>query len=613
MANTRISTSELDFDQIKTNLKTYLGGQPEFQDYDFEGSGMAILLDVLAYNTHYNALYTNLAVNESFLDSASKRSSVVSLAKQLGYVPQSATASTAIVNVVLSSPTSTPALLALPKHTLFVSSVNNTNYNFYTTEDIVTTYGIPTAGKYTFENVAITEGTPLSFRYVVSEGQQYFIPNVNVDLSTLKIQVQESALSSVYNTYNKGDNILGITATSKVFFIKEIENQKYQIEFGNGVIGQALENGNVVHIEYFVTNASYANNARVFNYQGSTILGGIISTPTVAAATGGTEIEGIDSIKYNAPRHFSAQNRGVTVEDYKNLILSNYPAAQAVNVWGGENNNPPVYGKVFICVKPNGALALAPDEKATVKGILSNRNVVSIVPELVDPNYIYIEVTSSVYYTTRDTIRTADDIKTLVTQTIKDFNTSDLQQFNSVFRQSKLSRLIDATEPAIVSNVTTIKLHRRILPFYDVASQYTINLVNPIYSSGAAEEAIITSGFYVLGSSVLHYIDDDGVGNLRLFTYNGTYKNFVNSKVGTVNYTKGIIDVVDLHITGLDLNSTYEELSFIIKPQSYDAVSVRDQLVTIPDDHINVTVIVDKFAGNDPEGGLNYVFSSSRS
>ena len=614
MANTRISTSELDFDQIKNNLKIYLSGQTEFQDYDFEGSGLSVLLDVLAYNTHYNALYTNLAVNESFLDSASKRSSVVSLAKQLGYVPQSATAARATVNLILSSTTSTPATITLPKYTLLASTVNNTPYNFYTTEDITVTYGIPTAGKYTFPNVVVTEGTPLTFKYVVAPGQQYFIPNPNADLSTLKIRVQDSALSAVYNTFNVGDNVLDITATSKVFFVKEIEDKKYQIEFGNDVIGQALQTGNVVHLEYFVTNASLANGARVFNYQGSTLFGGIMATPTVAAATGGTEIETLESIKYNAPRHYSSQNRGVTVEDYKNLILSYYPAAQTVNVWGGENNSPPVYGKVFICVKPNGALALSPDEKSTIdRDILNNRNVVSILTEFVDPNYIYIEVNSSVYYTTRNTNKSADDIKTLVTQTIKDFNTNELQQFNSVFRQSKLSRLIDATEPAIVSNVTTVKLHRRLVPFYDVASQYIINLGNPIYSSGVPEESILTTGFYILGSSLLHYLDDDGLGNLRMFNYSGTFKNFVNSKMGTVDYTKGIINVSNLHITGLDSNNTFEELSFVIKPQSYDVVSVRDQLVLIPDDHISVNIIVDKFAGNDPEGGINYTFSSSRS
>ena len=249
MANKKIATTELDFDEIKTNLKAFLRGQSEFADYDFDGSAMSVLMDVLAYNTHYNALYKNLAVNEMFLDSASKRSSVVSRAKEIGYIPKSAICSTATVNVIVSATTSTPTTLILPAYSVFTSTVDDVRYNFYTTENIITNLNT-TNNTYTFTGVNIKEGVPLTFKYIASDVQQYIVPNKNVDMSTLKVRVQENLTSSTFTTFVNNENILTLTATDPIYFVKEIDNELYELEFGNGVIGKALQNGNVVNLEY---------------------------------------------------------------------------------------------------------------------------------------------------------------------------------------------------------------------------------------------------------------------------------------------------------------------------------------------------------------------------
>ena len=271
--NKNITTTELDFDQIKTNIKTFLKGQDTFKDYDFEGAGLSVLVDLLAYNTHYNALYTNLAVNESFLDSANKRSSVVSRAKEIGYVPHTAIAAKAIVNIVVSSTSTTPATLILPAYSSFSAAIDGKTYTFYNLESIETTLGAD--NKYTFTNVAIREGVPLTYKYTVATDTRYIIPNIDVDTSTLTVRVQDNSTSSVYNSYINKEDILILDGTSQVYFLKEIEGQLYELEFGNGTIGKALSNGNVVNLSYMTTSKAAANGARLFTYTGSTLLGGV--------------------------------------------------------------------------------------------------------------------------------------------------------------------------------------------------------------------------------------------------------------------------------------------------------------------------------------------------
>ena len=609
----RIQVSELDFDQIKTNLKNFMVGQSQFSDYNFEGSGLSILLDVLAYNTHYNALYTNLAVNEMFLDSASKRASVVSLAKSLGYTPNSAVSAKATVNLRVNNPTQTPSTLSLPKNTPFNTIVDGTNYTFYTPSEVSI---IPVSGQYTFTNLEIVEGTPLTFAYTVANGQKYIIPNVNADISSLKVRVQESSTSDVFTTFTPAASLVEIASNSNVYFTKEIDGGLYEIIFGDNIVSAGLTNGNVVHFDYFVTAGPVANGARSFTYNGASLIGGSPVITTISIAEGGTEVETIDSIKYNAPRLYTAQNRAVTPDDYKALIYARFPYISSVSVWGGEDNNPPVYGKVYICAKPTDTNKLTLQQKSDITTtLLSSRSVVSISPVIVDADFINIALTVVVYYNDRKTIKSSSEISSLVTSTILNYNNTKLNKFDGVFRFSELSRLIDTTDASIVSNITTVLMRRSISPRYNVSAEYTLNLINPIFSAGVPEGAVSSTGFYIDGSEEIYYMQDDGVGFLQLY-YNtvsntsnvGSVKFITNPKIGTVDYANGIVNIKNLNITGLadvDLEMTF-------KPQSNDIVSAYTQIADIATAHLSVTAIADKTANGDLRAGNNYTFTPSR-
>lgn len=612
--NKRISVSELDFDNIKANLKEYLKGQDVFSDYDFEGSGLSILLDVLAYNTHYNGIYTNLAVNEMFLDSASKRSSVVSLAKLLGYTPNSAKCATATVTLNITSSSTGPSVVTVPAFTQFNTTVDGNSYAFYTTQEY-TAVGAST--NYSIPNVALTEGSPLNFKYTVAAGVRYIIPNANIDLATVKVRIQENATSSNYTTYTISTSVIEATSTSKIFFVKEIDDGLYELTFGDGTLGKALENGNVVHISYFVSSLTAANKASLFSYDGSTLYSGAnVSITTTSPASGGGVVEDISSIRFNAPRTYAAQNRAVTPDDYRALIYANFPEAASVAVWGGEDNNPPIYGKTFISVKPKTAGKLTLQQKSNIiNTILETKNIVSITPEIVDAEELNIALNVTVYYNDRETSYTSTDIESIVRQVILDYDESDLQKFESVFRYSKLSRLIDASEQSITNNITTVTLRRNISPRYGISAEYNIDVINPIYSSGSAEDSVTSTGFYIQGNDNIHYLSDDGLGNMILFyrsvgTTTTEAQNIItDATIGTVDYAAGKITINNLNITGLaDI-----DFEISIKPSSNDVVSAFTQIAQIATDHLTVTAIVDKTANGDLRAGRNYTFTSSRS
>jgi len=602
MDNKRIQTTELDFDNIKTNLKNYLKGQEQFQDYDFEGSSLSILLDILAYNTHYNSLYTNLAVNEAFLDSAAKRNSVVSIAKELGYVPGSATCSQAIINLIVSGEPGT--LLELPKYTTFSATLDGESYSFYTVEALYANKN-NTTNTHTFNNVIIKEGNPLTMAYTASGTTRYLIPNKNVDLETLKVTVQENATSSVYTTFTKAENLLDVTNVTSVYFIKEIEGQLYELEFGNDIVGKALQNGNVVNLEYMTCNLAAPNGIKSFSYQGET-LGTSVQVVTVDGATTGSDVEDIDIIKWNAPRAYTAQNRAVTLDDFKSIIFNYYPNAQSVNVWGGESTIPPTYGDVYISIKPKDKEILTTSEKNYILStVLGPRKTVTIHPKLVDAEYINVALDVTVYYDPKLTVRSNFDIVNLVKNTVIDYNNVHLLRFDGIFKYSNLLRDIDDTEQSIVSSIVTIKLQRDIEPLFGETPNYVVNLANPIYNSGVPEESILTNGLNVFGQTNVCYIDDiptqgSNIGQLRLFYLANNTKVLVKY-VGTVNYESGIVSISGLTLTGTE-GPTF---TLIIKPQSNDVVSARNQIATISSSLLNVNALIDTKADN-------YKFTSSR-
>ena len=608
--NKRIQVSELDFDAIKTNLKTFLQGQTEFQDYDFEGSGLSVLLDVLAYNTHYNGIYTNLAVNECFLDSASKRASVVSLAKMLGYMPRSAACATATVNASITSPTSSPSTVTIPSMQPFTTSIDNVSYTFYNRSAVTTAR--TNAGTYNFTDLILTEGTPLQYKYTMAPGVRFIIPNANADLNTLTVSVQETSSSDVYEVFTRADTLTEVTELTHAYFVKEIDDGLYEISFGNDNLGKALSNGNVVTLDYMVSSLEVANSASSFTYGGATLAGSSLSVTATAAASGGASPEAIEEIKFNAPKYYAAQNRAVTPDDYKAIILKNFPEAQTISVWGGEDNNPPVYGKTYICIKPRDASKLTNLQKEFIKNnILQSRNIVSITPEIVDPEFFNIKVTAFVYYNPRATTKTPTQLETIVKNAIMRYNDEDLERFDSVLRYSKLTKTIDEADPSIVNNITRIMIRHPHAVTYNIPTQYVLDLINPISQDGGKQgEVFASTGFYIPNSNEIHYLDDDANGNIRLYYVNTNFeKVIVTPDIGTINYDTGSVVVRSLTIRAID-GAFFE---WQVKPESYDVVSALNQIVQIDPTYLTVNAIADQTINGDLQAGYNYQFNSIRS
>lgn len=598
--NERIKVDELDFNTIKTNLKTFLKGQTKFKGYNFDGSALGTLIDLLAYNTHYNGIYNNLAVNEMFLDSASKRSSVVSLAKMLGYTPRSATASTAVVNMTVTNYQSPDNTLVLPRFTPFNALVEGDSFTFYTISESITP--ISTDGKYRVNNITLKQGRPVTQTFIVEPGARYVLSNSNIDTSTIKVLVTPNVSTVNSTAYTQATDITVLTANSEVYFIKEMEDNLYEVYFGNGVLGKKPAAGNVVTVQYLVTDGSAANGSKGFKYSGPVFGAGTVSVATVKTGYGGGEPETIEEIKFNAPKHHVMQNRAVTETDYTNIIFKNFPNTETVNVWGGEENDPPYYNKVFLSIKPKGALFLTPEEKTFIKNqIIRPKSILTVTPEIVDPEYLQVVVTTTVYYNPNATTSSVETIRSRVLQTIKDYNTVNLSKFDSVLRYSKLVSKIDASDKGITNNITTVILRREVTPKFDMNAEYRVNIGNPIYYSEVPEEAITTTGFFIAGFEEEYYIKDDGIGNLILYYNSVSGEVVVNPKIGYYDWKTGLIVIPELNISSLVGNT----LEFIVKPQSNDVASVRNQIVTIAENLINVTVTTSRI-------GSNYVFTSSR-
>lgn len=612
--NKRIRIGELDFDGIKQNLKTYLKGQTEFTDYDFEGSGMNILLDVLAYNTHYNALYTNLAINEMFLDSAAKRSSITSIASMLGYTPKSTIGSRALVNVTVTDVPNNPPVLYIPALQPFPASGSFANtygaYTFYNLDAAVAQR--TETNTYVFQNVEIVEGTPLTYRFLVEDNTQYIIPNDNVDTTTIRVRVQDSPDSPTYVSYSLNTSVVNTTNRTKIFFLKEIEGGRFQIYFGDGVISEKPTNGNIVTVEYMTVNGDAVNNVRIFTYGGTSLGGGIPSVTTLTPSSGGAAAESNESVRFNAVRAFAAQNRTVTAEDYKIIIPQLYPNIDTISVWGGEENDPPIYGKVFICVKPKtGSVLSAAAKTNLIETILTSRNVVSITPTIIDPTYLDIVLEVNYYFNQLKTKYSESTLTSLVKDTITAYNSTELKSFDSVFRLSRLQRLIDTTEDAIVSSVVRVKLNRTIVPNFTTNSSYTINFHNPIYNEpgSTAGSNVTSTSFTVSGQTNNYFFDDDTQGNLRLFYLaNDGQRVYVDNAAGTIDYGLGKIVINSINIS----SAANDVLTFTVEPSSYDVISVRDQLVRIDEARTLVYGIPDRVASGEYVSGSNYIFTPNR-
>jgi hypothetical protein len=612
----KLTVSDLDFINIKQNLKSFLQSQTQFQDYDFEGSGLSILLDILSYNTHYMAYLANMSTNELYLDSADIRNNIVSLAKMLGYTPNSPRAPRASINIVVNDGTGTSITMA--KGTTFDSKVNDVSYQYVTNEDITTT---PIDGIFTFSNVTIYEGTLVKFKYTVDEtdvDQKFVIPNANADTSTLKVSVQNSANDTTLSAYTLSSGYTGVDASSKVYFIQEQRDGKFEVYFGDGVTGKKLENGNVVILEYVVTNKTDSNGANVFGLQGS--VGGFtdVTITTNSSSQGGSEAEDNESVKFNAPLNFAAQDRAVTTTDYETLVKNIYPNALSVSAWGGEDDETPRYGIVKIAIKPGSGSTLTDQTKLDIVNGLKPFNVASVKPEIVDPETTSILLTTNAKYDAKATTKSKDTLKADIISTITNYNTGTLQKFDSVFRHSKLTGLIDDTDNSILSNVTTLKVRKSFAPSLATSAAYNVYFRNALYNphsghNSAAGGILTSTGFKVTGSNEEMFLDDDGQGNVRRYYLVSGVKTYANNTQGTIDYNTGQVTLNSLNIASISnirgAASTVVEITVV--PASNDVVPVRDQIVEIDVANSLISVEEDSFVGGSAEAGVGYTTSSS--
>ena len=578
MANTqKLQITELDFDDIKANLKTYLKGQSEFSDYNFEGSGMSVIMDLLAYNTHYLGMNANMLANEMFLDSSILRSSVVSHAKHLNYTPRSARAPVAYLNVTVND--STLSSVTIDKGTKFTTSINNNTYGFVVNESLTVQ---PNSGILNFNNLPIYEGTLATTRYTVdytNPEKKYILTSDRADTSTLKVTVQTSASDISTQVFTLAKDISLVGETDRVFFLQEGEDGRFEVYFGDDVIGQKLSNGNIVILEYIVTNKTEANGASTFS---GTAVGGVsnITVETLLTATGGAEPETIESIKYYAPLSYSSQRRAVTTYDYKSIVPEIYPNIKSIQVWGGEDNDPPIYGQVYIAIEPLSGGKLTEAQKQFVVTGLKPYNIASVRPVVVDPETIYIIVSSNFRYNATVTTKSSADLITLVNSTVSNYSTGNLEKFDNMFRYSELIRLIDETDISILSNITTIRMYKKITPVLNTSTQYTIKYYNELHHPHAGHGSVLSStSFKIAGSTADHFLDDDGRGAVRLYTIEANQRVYANAAIGTVDYVAGTITLNNLTISSA--TNTDGTVDIIVVPASNDIIPVRNQLLQI--------------------------------
>ncbi len=503
-ANNNIQITDLDFDTIKSNLKTFLRSQDKFKDYDFEGSSLSVLLDILAYNTHYNSYYLNMIANEMFLDTALIRSSVTSHAKLLNYTPKSSNAPSATVNLVVNNLFNT-ASLTLPKFTRFSSEpIDNVNYTFITKD--VKTVNV-TANTATFTGLEIIQGEPISiaFTYVsLSNPKAIFtIPDSNIDTSTLVVQVQESSINTTLTNYTRGENVLNVNEKSTVYFLQEGIDGNYQIYFGDGILGKKLTDGNIVRISYVVTNGTASLGANNFSLLDT--IGGVPTVFPLTGATNGSDKETIDSIKYTAPKAYSAQGRAVTVEDYISVLQNNNIGLtfDSVNVWGGVDYATPAFGQVFISLKPSGAYNITETQKQRlINDVLKPVSVVTVTPTIIDPDYTYVKVTTDVVYDQKRTNLSSSEIQENVKNAVRNFSESSLNTFNSLFDMSDLSSAIKDVDSSIIATQVDVKVQKKFYPVLGTHKNYILNY------GVALERGVFTAG--ITSYPTIKYYTDNG-------------------------------------------------------------------------------------------------------
>ena len=623
--NKRLEVTEFDFDDVKDNLKTFLGAQTEFTDYDFEGSGMSALLDVLAYNTHYLGFNANMLANEMFLDSASLRSSIVSHAKTLGYVPTSARASKATVDVTLNTNTTSATM---PAGTVFTTTVDDVSYQFSTISDVTKSN---TGNTIPFVGVDIYEGSFITTRYTVDSSdvdQRFLITDNRADTSTLTVKVQTSSTDSTTNTFTEATDITQVAAGSNVYFLQEVEAGLFEIYFGDGIIGTALSDDNIVILTYVVSNKSAANGASIFTNSAAIASITDVSVATSATSTAGAEPESLSSIKYNAPLDFASQGRCVTSEDYKVFARKFFPNTQAVQVFGGEAGSfdtslgvidTPEYGKVFIAIKSTTGNSLTATEKTQLITDLAPFTVASITPVIVDVQTTKLILQVVFKFDSSKTTKNVSTLASEISSTLTNFNSDTLGQFEGGFRHSKVTGLIDDTDTSITGNITNVTMAHDLTPTIGTATSYTIQFNNKIYNphdghNKTAGGVVSSTAFKISGDTTNDmFFDDDGSGVLRLYYLVAGVRVYQDETAGTVDYVAGKITIGSINID--TISNVDGASSSIIRvtsvPDSKDVIPVRNQVLEIDFVNTIVTGDEDTISTGDSAAGTSYNTTSS--
>lgn len=616
--SSQINVTDLDFESIADNLKSYLQGQNHLKDYDFEGSTMSVLIDLLAYSSHIGAINTNIAGSELFLDSAQMRKNVVSRAKDLGFVPASEKASSATIDVSIKNVRNadgtypTVSEMAMTRGTRLSTVFDGLTYEFVVPNTVNPTQNGTT---YTYSSVPIIQGTYATDQFVF-DGQvpnpKFVLSNERVDRTQLNVSVNSAGTT---DTYTLSTDVSNITTTSKAYYVQENEEGFVEIYFGDGVLGKQLLDGDVITVTYIIVDNIHCDGSKDFVLE-SSINGYTDSTiTTTAVSNGGAEKESIESIKFKATKFYTSQNRLVTLNDYKAKVSEYYPNADAVAVWGGEDNNPPEYGKVFLAIKPLNSDYLSETEKTAIKGKLNSLNMLTVRPEIVDAEIVKVLISTTFKYNARATTLSEGELETLVELTINNFDRDNLTNFDSIFRHSNLIKAIDDAESSILSNTTNIRLKKSLATKVSQLIGYSLTTGNGLYNPTTGYNKVnggITSstGFYVQGDATnIQYFDDDGSGNLRRFYLSGATRIYTDNFAGIVNYSTGVISINAINITStVNVDST---IDFTLIPSSNDVVATRGILIDISSSDISVKAEVDTIASGESSAGVGYSSTST--
>ena len=609
--------TNLDFASLRSQIKDYLRVNSDFADFDFEGSNFSTLIDLLAYNSYITAYNTNMAVNECFLDSATLRENVVSLARNIGYVPRSARSSQAVVSFSVDLGTNDTKIVTLKAGQVALGTQQGSSYIFSIPDDFVATSGANNIA--TFDNLKIYEGIYLEKTFQIDysqPNQRFILPNPNIDTTSIRVTVS-STTNEIYSLYN---NILQVDSTSKLFLIQEIEDEQYEILFGDGIIGKKPPAGAIVTVTYIVTNGRLGNNARNFSFVGilrddtdTTITSGISVLTTQQKSENGDGIEDVSSIKYLAPRIYSSQYRAVTANDYTGIIPFVYPNVESVTAYGGEELDPPEYGKVFISIKPKNGSFLSQITKDDISRQLKQYSIAGIKPEIIDLKYLYVEVDTSVYYNTNATSDAAELI-TAVTKTLTTYsNSSDINAFGGRFKYSKVVGLIDDAARGVTSNITRVKMRRDIVPEINTFATYELCYGNAFYDQPNGY-GVRSTGFSVSGIDGTLYLGDiptagTTVGKLVFFKLVNNLPLVVKNDAGTVDYVHGEINLDVVNITGTSLTSGVIEVEAI--PDSNDVIALKDLYLQLSVPDSTVKALPDVVSSGENTSATAYVTTSS--